>query len=75
MTPLDHLPVDEQRVDVVHNTLSILMVMDDTRSRAWARKVVEELDRHDADRHIHDARGNMTFADETDDDEPATPLV
>lgn len=67
MTPLDHLPVDDARVDVVHNTLSILMAMDDSRSRAWARRVVEALDRHDADAHIHDQRGNMTFDDETDD--------
>lgn len=68
MTPLDRLPADEARVDVVANELSILIAMDNSRSRAWARRVVAALDRHDADRHIHDPRGNMTFDDETDPD-------
>ncbi len=62
VAPLDHLPVDEARVDVVEGVLAVVL-LGDGRTRGWATRVVQALDRYDADRHIHDGRGNMDWND------------
>lgn len=57
--------VDERRVDVVDNVLAVALLGNEGR-RSWARAVIVALDGYDADRHVHDQRGNIGWEDETD---------
>ena len=66
-------PVDTRRVDLVESILIEILNTSDLRAHVWAKRIVEALDAHDAVAHVHDQRGQMTWADECDPDDDGAP--